>query len=172
MTPPQNGTKVTFEPVTGYGPARARNIAANRAIDGGFDYVLYVDSDQILPPDTLCKLTKTSLPIIAGWSMMAINDERTNVSYFNEEQNMYDFIVRKKLPSKGRIVVDAIGFSCIMVDVKVFNKIPYPYFRYVEYENKTTLSEDLYFCDQVRKAGIPLMCDTTLKIGHLKQVVL
>ena len=48
---PEN-TEVMFDFVKGYDCAKARNEIAKIALNYGFDYVLMVDSDIILPNDT------------------------------------------------------------------------------------------------------------------------
>jgi GT2 family glycosyltransferase len=168
MTEP-SGVMFCVQVMPGYGPAQARNKIAESAIASHYDFILYVDSDQIVPSNTLVKLLDCKSMVAAGWSMMALGDKRTNISRFNTERNFYDFFNADQMP-EGVVQVDAIGFSAVLVDVAVFDKISYPYFDYVEFPNKTSLSEDLYFCDQLRKCGIPIHCDTSLRISHIKQV--
>jgi hypothetical protein len=44
------GDDLTFDFVRGYDCAKARNEIAKKALNGGFDYVLMVDSDIVIPP--------------------------------------------------------------------------------------------------------------------------
>ena len=166
-----NNVTVDVEFVIGYGAAQSRNKAACKAIDLNYDYILFIDSDQIVPVDVLHKLLSCNSDISTGWSMMAINDERTNISIYNAPDMHYDFMLRKDVP-EGIIDVDAIGFSCILIKTSVFEKLKYPYFVYVEYSNRTILSEDLYFCNMAKQAGFKILCDTSLNIGHIKTVII
>jgi hypothetical protein len=157
------------EVMTGYGVAQARNRLVSRALSGGFTHVLFVDSDQVLPSDTLTKLLSCEASVVGGWSMMALGDSRTNISKYDSEKKCYDFFTVDEVP-KGIVDVDGIGFSAVLVGVDVFSRISYPYFTYVEYPNGTVLSEDLYFCNQLRGSGILVKCDTSLRVPHIKQV--
>jgi len=164
--------EVDIRYVAGYGCHHARNKIACMAIDEGFDEVLYVDADQIVPKDTLQKLLAVQSPIRAGWSMMAVADQRTNVSVYDPQKRHYDFILKNDLPKDKLIKVDALGFAAILIKTEVFGKMTYPYFKYVEYGNRTTLSEDLYFCDVARKKNIDVICDTSLCVQHVKTIVI
>jgi len=154
---------------TGYGCAQARNKAACRAIDGGYDAVLFLDSDQMIPIDTLEKLLACNTDISAGWAMQAVLDNRTNISKYDQGRMYYEFILRNELPA-GVISVDAVGFACVLIKTSVLRKLPYPYFRYVEYPTRDVLSEDLYFCNTAKEHGFGILCDTSLKLGHVKSI--
>ena len=164
-------TKIVY--FKGYGAAQSRNIAACMCIDENYDYILYVDSDQIVPKNTFERLLACDSPVAAGWSMMNVADNRSNISVYDKPNKNYNFILQKDVPKSEVIEVDAIGFSCVLVKRTVFDSLEYPYFKYVEYKDRTRLSEDLYFCNSLkREHGIVIKCDTSLKIGHIKQIVI
>jgi len=165
------GITMDIEFITGYGAAQSRNKAANKAIDEKYDWLLFIDADQIAPPDTLEKLLNCYYDIAAGWSMMCLNDNRTNISIYDAEKRYYGFYTTENLP-QGIIDVDAIGFACIMIKTSVFAHLYYPYFKYVEYPHKGVLSEDLFFCDRVKQEDFKIMCDTSLQLQHVKTKVI
>ena len=160
-----------IELITGYGVALARNRAAAKAISEGYDYVFFVDGDQILPADALEKLLSHNVDIVSGWTIMAVGESYTNVSYYNAEKNAYEFVLRDSLPA-GLMSIDGIGCACMLVKTSVFASLDKPYFRYVEYEDGSVLSEDLYFCNTAKRQGFNICCDTSLKAGHIKKIVL
>ena len=55
-----DGFAVMFDFVRGYHCARARNLIAEEAIKYGFDYVLMVDSDMVIPQNTLTSMLDRS----------------------------------------------------------------------------------------------------------------
>jgi len=167
--PPGLRVKVAY--TEGYGPARARNLAAQESLDGGYGAVLWLDSDQVAPPETVDRLLRCGSPVAAGWSMMAAGDDRTNVATYDAERKAYGFIRAKDLP-KGVIDVAAVGFAGVLVRTEALKAMPYPWFDYVEYPNRATLSEDLFFCDSARRRGLAIKCDTSLKLGHVKEAVI
>jgi len=164
------GIELQREFITGYSAAQARNKACNKALDENWDYLLFVDGDQILPAETLEKLLAIDTPVAAGYSMMAVADQRTNISVYDPDKRFYDFMLQKDVPENKLIKVDAIGFAAVLIKTEVLKKLQYPYFKYVEYDNRTTLSEDLYFCDTLRKNNIDMVCDTSLRVWHSKSI--
>jgi len=164
------GIELKREFITGYSCCQSRNKASCKALDENYDAILFVDSDQILPQETLEKLLAINAPFAASWSMMATADQRTNISIYNPEKKFYDFMLQKDVPANKLIKVDAIGFAAVLIKTDVLKQMKYPYFKYVEYENRTTLSEDLYFCDIMRKSNIDMICDTSLRVWHSKSI--
>ena len=61
------GSSLYFDYVSGYDCAKARNQIAKNAMAGNYDYVLMVDSDIQLQPDTLIKLLECESDIALGW---------------------------------------------------------------------------------------------------------
>lgn len=174
-----NNVEVDIHFIQGYSCAQARNKAVSKAIDGGYNYILFLDNDQIIPMNALKRLLNHDKDIIAGYSMMGVGDKRTNASFYvkGDPFGHYDFYTSEWLITGNNEpcikLVDAIGFSCILIKTSVFNDLPYPYFKYVEYKNKSVLSEDLYFCDSVsNKRGFKIYCDTCLHIGHQKTIII
>ena len=103
--------------------------------------------------------------------MMAVSNLNTNISKYISETNSYEFYRQQDLP-QGIIQVDAIGFACVLIKVSSLRKLKYPFFVYTEYEDTTVLSEDLYFCHIVRQNDLVMLCDTSLKIGHIKTIII
>lgn len=70
---------------------------------------------------------------------------------------------------------DVIGMGCVLVDLNVFKKIGQPYFRYSPDPRKNhfhnCISEDMYFCAQLKKAGIPILIDPRVQCGHIAEIV-
>ncbi len=58
--------------------------------------------------------------------------------------------------------------GCTLVKMSVFDKIEKPYFSF-EYtkEGIMKMSQDIYFCKKVNKAGLEVWCDPTLEVGHI-----
>jgi len=164
-------TQLDIEYITGYGAAQARNKAVNKAIDGKYDYILFCDADQIIPTDALHKLMWYDVDFAAGWSMMCVGDNRSNISKFDDKRLFYDFYLENEVP-KETFAADAVGFAIVLMKTSLFTKLDYPYFKYIEYGNKTILSEDLFFCDVLRCKGIPMVIDTSVKCGHVKSITI
>lgn len=158
---------VDFDFVRGYDCSRARNIIANKAISDNYDYVLMVDSDIILPAHTLTKMLDDPKPICLGCYPRK-NTRNGTFEIFKLGQTDYKNTFNYKEISNlnGKVEVKGGGFGCAMIDVKVFQDLSHPFFKYVEYESGATLSEDLYFCSNARKVGYQIYAETDIICGH------
>lgn len=65
--------------------------------------------------------------------------------------------------------VDVIGAGCMMMSKKVLEKLEYPYFKYIDDPRTPGKkgSEDMWFCSQLHKQGIPIFMDSRVSCGHL-----
>lgn len=176
---------VDFDFVRGYDCATARNNIAQRAIDGGYDYVLMVDNDVILPEDALAKLLEDPHPVCLGYYAHrdADNVYRGNTcickryqpdgrEYFNYPlESEYSAEEIRKMIDKGKkkIRIHGGGMGCAFIKVDVFKQIKYPWYDWVNYadDHRGMLSEDLYFCEKLKAAGIPVYADVRVGCGHI-----
>ena len=178
-----SGHDVDFEFVRGYDCAKARNRIANMAIDRKADYVLMVDNDVVLPKDALCNLLDGGKEVVFGYcahrgagniydgmtTVFRLYDDNGNAYFSYPKESMYSGQELKKFCEDGnhKIQVHGAGTSCVIIKTDVFQKIKYPWFKWVEYDKKRQLSEDLYFCSQCKKAKIPMFVDSRVSCGHI-----
>lgn len=176
-----------FEFVRGYDCATARNKIAQKAVDGGYDRVLMVDNDVTPPKDALTNLLSHDVEIVAGFYQhrtggnrpegrtcaFKLADERGK-AYFNYTKDAeYSRDELRALRDEGTYLlkVHGVGMGCVLVNVGVFSRVKYPWFDWVNYKNRDQLSEDLYFCEELRKSGIPRHVDTRVACGHLFRTI-
>lgn len=158
---------VQFDFVRGYDCARARNLIAREAMSYGFDYVLMVDSDIVLPCGTLLRMMKDPVDICLGCYPRKRSQDGTMEIFRLGQDNFVDTFKASDFDDMNdRIIVKGGGFGCAFLNVEIFNKMPYPWFKYVEYNNGETLSEDNYFCSQAAKAGYLIHADAGVRCGH------
>ena len=168
-----------FKFIRGYDCAKARNVIAKHALDGEYDYVFMVDSDVVVPADTLAKFMQKDTRICLG--VYPRKNEYRKAELFSENSesftkaNQYGFNEIKQLKTfygATHFLVKGGGLGCALIDVSVFKALEYPYFLYVNYPNETYLSEDLYFCTKAREQGIDIWASTEVFCGHVKKQVL
>lgn len=180
-----SGHDVSFEYVRGYDCATARNRIAQMALDKKTDYVLMVDNDVVLPKDTLINLLETPVDVCLGYyahrdsdnryrgrsCVCKLYDENGNKHFNYPLESEYTADELKELKDSGqyRIQIHGGGMGCAMIKTDVFNRIKYPWYDWVNYDdnNRGMLSEDLYFCEQCRKKNIPIFTDTRVNCGHI-----
>lgn len=160
------GHELHFDFVKGYDCAVARNRIGVLAQDGGYDYVLMVDSDTIIPPDTLELMLDTDVDVCLGVCPRKNTKEGKTAMIKLGGKAYHDSYFYNELPNEKTLVKGG-GFACALVRSYVFTQIDYPYFQYVTNQDCSTLSEDFYFCQQCRMYDINIWMDPRVKCGHL-----
>lgn len=155
-----------FDYVRGYDCAVARNEIAKMVQMGGYDYVLMVDSDTIVPPDTLELMLDPPVDVCLGvCPRKNTKDGKTAIIKFGAPA-YHDSYYYSDLPEK-RTKVKGGGFACALVKASVFTRMDSPWFQYVTYEDGSTLSEDFYFCQSAALFDIDIYVDPRVRCGHL-----
>lgn len=154
-----------FDFVRGYDCARARNEICREAIRDGFDYVLMVDSDIVLPDITLECMLDDPAPVTLGCYPQKGRGEVAELFKVGT-RDFTDKFTWDEVP-QGRFEVKGGGFGCALVDVGLLREMGSGWFRYVEYESGDVLSEDLYFCDRCAQIGVPVVADGRVRCGHV-----
>lgn len=162
--------RVDFTFVRGYDCAKARSSIAEKAVEGGYDYVLMIDSDTVVPVDALGFLLEEPGDILLGCCPRK-NTTKGLTALYPLSENPFGFKKPMTYGSleNGRVELRGGGFACAFIRTKVFSKLEKPYFKYVVYENGEALSEDLYFCLSARKAGFHIWSEPRVRCGHLSR---
>lgn len=154
----------------------ARNTFVCTALKKKLDYIFFMDSDMIFPKGCLGQMLRHREKLdvksaVLGGVYCHKGDGRWHVYQWQEDLNMWKSM---RFPLyKGLVEVDAVGTGCMLVDVSVFEKIPFPWFeyRYMELKNYKyeRMSEDMVFCKKCKDSGIPVYADTDIFCGHINQ---
>lgn len=172
-----------FEFVRGHDCAAARNRIASRALELGADRLMMVDGDVTVPRDALSNLLAHDVDCVSGFYLRRNEDnepgDRTCAYKLLDDKGREHFnytvesaYTRGELAgmrSGGRHLVEAHGFGmgCVLVKTSVFDRVRRPWFKWVNYDNGNVLTEDFYFCEELRKAGVKRYVDTRVACGHL-----
>jgi len=147
---------------------RARCDLVEQAYSMGATHLFFQDSDVLIPPDGLIKLWNHRLPIVCGvygskhgapgvWIQQQVSGGAKYAAVTAEA------LERFPLFSHPDIVV---GGGCALIDMNVFRKLEKPYFKWTQGVEQDGVSEDFYFFEKCRKAGIPIHVDTTVRCLH------
>lgn len=156
---------------------RSRNICVGKAMEAGADRLLFVDSDMTFDPEYLEMLLEHDEMFVMGYYDHRPGDpnadpvERTNLCKLGQV-NYTDQIkveeMEKVLDEGYELVqVKGGGLGFALIDMSVFQRVGYPYFNFVEYADGSCLSEDLFFAERCKQAGIPIYADTRCYCGHI-----
>jgi hypothetical protein len=126
---------------------------------------------KILDPSMFkCSESGTLLvwnPFNSVWNV-AIEDE-CRCKGTNRDPWVYRIHDRCSQPPRGPFQIDAAGAATLIIHRDVFSKIPWPYFRFLYKESmEHLLAEDLYFCSQVKEAGLEIWADLEIASRHWK----
>ena len=182
------GCTADFRYVRGYDCATARNHIVQTAIDGNYDYVLMVDNDTVLPKDALKNLLDEPVDVCLGYyAHRGASNEysgRQNVcKYLNEMGFPWfnypfesEFTAKElhELRDRGekKIRIHGGGMGCAFIKVDVFRRMEYPWYDWVNYEDRHgMLSEDLFFCEKCKMSQIPVYTDVRVGCGHIMRKV-
>lgn len=160
------GHDLAFNFVKGYDCAVARNRIGKMAQEGGYDYVLMVDSDTIIPPDALELMLNTPVDICLGVCPRKNTNEKKTAMIKFGDNSYHDSYFYPELP-EGKTRIRGGGFACALVRSYVFTALDYPYFQYVTNADGSTLSEDFYFCQNAALMGFDVWMDPRVRCGHL-----
>ncbi|MEM3265325.1 MAG: hypothetical protein QXH07_05160 [Thermoplasmata archaeon] len=138
-----------------------------KSLDSGADYIFFLDSDVIVPPNTIQTLMQWHYPITAGVYWKKVNKTHTSLYMYDENSKKYNAIEKYKAPRT--MFVDGIGMGITLIDTRIFKKLSQPWFWWEHYKvNKDRLSEDLYFCKKVwDELGIKILVDTYVTGEHI-----
>lgn len=155
----------------------ARNKLAGIAIDGGFDRVLWLDSDMLFDAHLFNRLSEhldmgkhfvTGLYFTRKPPMRPVLYKNLRLEpgdpWPTPKTEWYDDYPRDSL-----FRAKACGFGAVMTSVQllsdVTNKFGLPFSPLGGW------GEDLSFCLRGAELGAELWCDSSIKLGHLGQVV-
>lgn len=158
--------------VTGSLVYDARDTIARFAVDNGYDYILYADSDMVFDADDLKKLLAHDVGICSG--LYVTRDGR------NENVVYKKIITRRRFPyrqpkliadneTSGFASVAACGFGFVLIKVSVV-KCMLKYFKSL-FEPFKGVGEDIAFCIRARRCGFKTYVDRDVKLGHVGEVV-
>lgn len=148
----------------------ARHTLAMRALNEGFDRVLWLDSDMSFEPDLLERLSANldqGLDFVCGLYFTRKNPVQPCVYKIchptpNKKGEILPTAESFQEIPDGLFEIEGCGFGAAMMTVDLIRRAgPLPFFPAEGY------GEDLTFCRKARAAGVTLWCDGRIKIGHI-----
>jgi hypothetical protein len=144
----------------------SRNDIAKQLLDSTFDHLLFLDTDMRFPPHALGQLLDHDLPIVAAnYTTRRAPYRPVSMRHIGTNEPLYT-----DADSTGLEECAACGMGFALIKREVFEKTEKPWFL-TPYIPRVDGSwgEDVWFCNQVRKAGFPVMLDHDLskEIRHI-----
>ena len=160
------GYTTDFQFFYGYQVDQIRNLIAEWG--KRYDYLFCVDSDIVLPKDTLSKMISADKDIISGLYIQRKPEQHILEIYRDNEHGGVSNISYEQIRDKGLVEIAACGMGCCLINSEVIRTLPYPHFVYKSALNHAnTFSEDIYFCLQARRMGFKIWADSSIQCDHI-----
>ena len=163
------GHELMFDAVKGYDCALARIKACEAAQQYGAEWLLMVDSDTVLPPDALANMLEHDAPLTLGYYQSKPHPKgETCIWKAGGWASRYRAAEFHALEADGvtAVRVSGGGLGCALLRVRTLDGVPKPWFRWVVEANGSETGEDIYFCKQLNRLGVPIIADTRVACGH------
>ncbi len=148
----------------------SRCTLVKEALEAGATHLFWLDTDMTFPHDTIVRLLRHNKPIVTvNAPTRRFPIQPTAFKRIDYQHGLHARLYTEE-DSTGLEEVEACGFSVALMQAKIFEKIPVPGFL-TTYDKGTGhwKGEDVYFCEQARAAGFPILVDHDLSklIGHV-----
>ena len=131
--------------------------------------LLFIDSDIVFEPEDVATMEENLkyYDIVTGEYIIKAWDWELGI--FEKINGSYEFAKGKE----GIFEVEACGGAFLGISHRVINsdkmvKEPFSFMR----EGDVTHGEDVSFCQRAKEAGFKIFCDSSIKVGHIKQDVI
>jgi hypothetical protein len=160
-------------PIAGMPYDHGRNAGCQRCLEGGYDYLFWLDSDVIPPRDALLRLLAHRLPIVSGLYCRRSPPHGVPVMIKNGQWVT-------QFPMGALVEVDLVGAGCLLLHRSVLERLPPQrpeagkhWFDWrVDMQGRMPpeycLSEDFTFVKACKeKLGISTYVDTSVQCRHV-----
>ncbi len=171
----KNGEPISFDVLMPDFPCQvdaARNNLVQQALLLGCTHILMMDTDQIYMTENMIeKMLAHDKPVVGArvhrryppFDPLLLRGEPGKLYQVKDDE-----IKNEDGSFKTEVPVTYTGTGCILYDMKIFNDmIPAKWFRFSVGDMGQPIGEDINFCDELKKAGVPIVVDCSIDIKHL-----
>jgi len=139
--------------------------------DGNFTHLVMLDIDHAHPFDIVGQLCESvSEDPISRQALSALAFRRNQpydpIAWKWDKKKKAFYTITTWEPGEV-LEVDQFSGAANIIAREVFERLPWPWFKYEYPERGAYPGEELWFCKQARKAGIKLHVDTRIETPHL-----
>lgn len=156
----------------------ARNDFALEAINGGYDELLFIDSDIIFPDDCYEKLKALDADIATGIYYGRRGNHNPiiykEITPLRLTEDGKDFIPAESKPfdeiPEGTFEVKGCGMGMCLIKTKALDEIC-EVSHNAPFEPYMGLGEDLAFCYRAAQSGFKIKANSYIQLGHIGERV-
>jgi hypothetical protein len=165
-----------FSALKGKPIAEARTTLIKKARENNVRYLFFIDDDVVLPVNAGAKLYDTLIkqgPLVKVAAGIYPNRDTDNPEpmIFQGDGNgaFWKWKVGEIFPVSGA------GTGCMLIDMSLFDELEEPWFKVINELNYDEtdrmflfdyMTDDLFFCEKVVKAGFQIVCDGGVICAH------
>lgn len=152
----------------------ARNQICGKVLQGDYDRVLWLDSDMVLAPDTMERLSKRIDEGLEYVSGLYISRKRPFAPTIYKELALYttpdgkkcpDAVVYRDYPHDSVFEIQASGMGVCMMTAQLVKDMTTEYG--LPFSPVMGFGEDFSFCLRVAQAKRKMYCDSSIRAGHI-----
>jgi hypothetical protein len=165
---------IGFATLKGVRVAQARNeiMKVVKPLADKIDYIFFLDTDHIIPEDTLTLLAQhmeNGYSMASGLVHRRLGD-LTSIGYVVKDDEFYKML----LPCDGQTYdVDTCAFGATLINLKDLLELEDPIFQDRTEEGKNgrlhNRRSDINVCRALRKLNKKICIDTRVKVGHISE---
>lgn len=179
-----NGWKISYGWLRQFTASERHNMAAGEG--KYFDRLLFMDTDQIYPPDYYIKMLEHGELVVSALNTTRYYPFDLCVFKITKEEKVIDengkevsIPLFEAMSSEEIMTIESDCFSCdmtgtgtLMIDPSVLKNMGKPYFKDIySQDGKRVLCDDFYFGYKLFKAGHRVLIDTRITPGHISKLV-
>lgn len=132
-----------------------------------FTHLFLLDSDTEPPLDCIDKLLALDVPIASGCYPVLMQAGLRWALANKDNDGRYRLL---EWLQDEPFEVDAGGAGCLLVARDVFDKVKWPWFQWVNNEDGSQVSEDIYFFRKCNENGLRITVEPTVICNHHKEI--
>lgn len=175
------GIKISFANKEGVRTDANRNSILKQAIeDGTVDYILWLDVDELYPPEIVERYLKDTEELkqtvdVIGclYFKRSYPYEPVAYTFSGEHIKPYKTLLPSAVEADKIYEIDGLGYGGMLVNMKVYERLGkkrwtnYGVNFHLPYEIEEHITHDLVFCRDVKKAGMSVKLHGAVRPGHL-----
>jgi hypothetical protein len=151
-----------------------RELIAQDAVEGNYDYLLFLDDDIVFPPTTLASLVQTierDPATAAVGGLYYSRDSIRPMAVIDWDGGDTTTAAIPAFSATSTDPVDGIGFGCALLRVSALRALTQPYFpAHVFIDRRARqvrlCDEDYRYCERLRAAGHVVRLDARVRCTH------
>ena len=134
-----------------------------------YSHLFMVDDDIGLPLDAVDRLLACNATLATG-CYPALSPTGIKWVLANKGSDGHYRLLEGLVSSCQPFEVDVGGAGCLLIRRDLFDKVSWPWFKWVEYADGHQMTEDIHFFDKCRDAGVRVTVEPTVICDHFKEI--